>query len=122
LKLLSRIVRGQFSLGQTLQVIALGQKDTFPNHAAAAPANAARPNIRSIKVPVIISTMINPIPATAHHTYVSMNSPLSYCSIVSIANSAASVESGVEHIHRIKILLFKYNHLLVSFQFRRDAR
>ena len=30
LKLLSRIVRGQFSLGQTLQVIALGQKDTSP--------------------------------------------------------------------------------------------
>ena len=31
LKLLSRIVRGQFSLGQTLQVIALGQKDTSPS-------------------------------------------------------------------------------------------
>ena len=31
LKLLSRIVRCQFSLGQTLQVIALGQKDTSPD-------------------------------------------------------------------------------------------
>jgi hypothetical protein len=30
LKLLNPIVRGQFSLGQTLQVIALGQKDTSP--------------------------------------------------------------------------------------------
>ena len=29
-KLLSRIVRGRFSLGQTLQVIALGQKHTSP--------------------------------------------------------------------------------------------
>ncbi len=29
-KLLNWIVRGQFSLGQTLQVIALGQKDTSP--------------------------------------------------------------------------------------------
>jgi hypothetical protein len=27
---LNRIVRGQFSLGQTLQVIALGQKHTSP--------------------------------------------------------------------------------------------
>ena len=34
LKLLSRIVRGQFSLGQTLQVIALGQKDTSPLQSA----------------------------------------------------------------------------------------
>ena len=31
LKLLNPIVRGQFSLGQTLQVIALGQKDTSPH-------------------------------------------------------------------------------------------
>jgi hypothetical protein len=30
LKLFNRIVRGQFSLGQTLQVIALGQKHTSP--------------------------------------------------------------------------------------------
>jgi hypothetical protein len=30
LKLWNPIVRGQFSLGQTLQVIALGQKDTSP--------------------------------------------------------------------------------------------
>jgi hypothetical protein len=33
LKLLNRIVRGQFSLGQTLQVIALGQKHTSPGGA-----------------------------------------------------------------------------------------
>jgi hypothetical protein len=32
LKILNPIVRGQFSLGQTLQVIALGQKDTSPCH------------------------------------------------------------------------------------------
>ena len=36
LKLLSRIVRGQFSLGQTLQVIALGQKHTSPSPVARA--------------------------------------------------------------------------------------
>jgi hypothetical protein len=30
LKLLNPFVRGQFSLGQTLQVIAQGQKDTSP--------------------------------------------------------------------------------------------
>jgi hypothetical protein len=37
LKLFNRIVRGQFSLGQSLQVIALGQKHTSPEelpHAA----------------------------------------------------------------------------------------
>ncbi len=45
LKLLNRNVRGRFSLGQSLQVIALGQKDTFPPRASAGENRVTTPSL-----------------------------------------------------------------------------